>query len=117
MDLINPMEAHDLEFYETRIRDWIPDHIIDAHNHAHLKKFYMGDHLWKQNRGALWPLLAAEENSVENIEESYRNLFPDKKVTPLMVGKVSRAFESGKHRGDSLVPRPLPDSIQMSIAN
>ena len=93
MELINPIEAHDREFYETRIKDWLPEHIIDAHNHAHLKKFFLGDDLWKQNRGALWPLLAAEENSVENIEESYRNLFPDKKVTPLMFGKVSRAFD------------------------
>lgn len=93
MELINPIEAHDREFYETRIKDWLPDHIIDAHNHAHLKKFYLGDTLYKQNRGALWPLLAAEENSVENIEESFRNLFPDKKVTPLMFGKVSRAYD------------------------
>ena len=93
MEIINPIESHDRQFYEERIKDWLPDHIIDAHNHAHLKKFYMGDHLWKQNRGALWPLLAAEENSVENIEESFRQLFPDKKVTPLMFGKVSRAFD------------------------
>lgn len=93
MEIINPIESHDRQFYEERIKNWLPDHIIDAHNHAHLKKFYMGDHLWKQNRGALWPLLAAEENSVENIEESFRQLFPDKKVTPLMFGKVSRAFD------------------------
>ncbi len=93
MELINPIEPHDREFYEKNIRDYLPDHIIDAHNHAHLKKFYLGDTLYKQNRGALWPLLAAEENSVENIEESFRNLFPDKKVTPLMFGKVSRAYD------------------------
>lgn len=93
MEIINPIEPHDIEFYEQNIRDWLPEHIIDAHNHAHLKKFYLGDALYKQNRGALWPLLAAEENSVENIEESFRNLFPDKKVTPLMFGKVSRAYD------------------------
>ena len=93
MEIINPIEAHDRAFYEQNIRHWLPNHIIDAHNHAHLKKFYLGDTLYKQNRGALWPLLAAEENSVENIEESFRNLFPDKKVTPLMFGKVSRAYD------------------------
>ena len=93
MELINPIEPHDREFYETRIRDWLPEKIIDVHTHAHLKKFYLGDALWKQNRGALWPLLAAEENSVENIEEGFRNLFPDKQVKALMFGKVSRAYD------------------------
>ena len=29
---INPIEAHDREFHETRIKDWLPDHIIDAHD-------------------------------------------------------------------------------------
>jgi len=62
MEIINPIEAHDREFYEAKIKDWLPEHIIDAHNHAHLKKFYLGDDLYKQNRGALWPRLAAEEN-------------------------------------------------------
>ena len=38
MELINPIEAHDREFYETRIKDWLPNHIIDADNHAHLKQ-------------------------------------------------------------------------------
>ena len=93
MERINPIEPHDLEFYETRLKPYLPDRIIDAHNHAHLKKFYLGDSLYKQNRGALWPLLAAEENSVENIEESFRNLFPGKTVTPLLFGKVSRAYD------------------------
>lgn len=94
MEIINPMEAHDIAFYEKNIRHWLPSHIIDAHNHAHLKKFYLGDALYKQNRGALWPLLAAEENSVENIATSFQNLFPDKKVTPLVFGKVSRAYDT-----------------------
>jgi len=93
MELINPIEPHDKVFYETRIKDWLPEHIIDAHNHAHLKHFYLGDDKLVQSRGALWPRLAAEENSIENIEESFRKLFPDKKVTPLMFGKVNRAYD------------------------
>jgi predicted TIM-barrel fold metal-dependent hydrolase len=49
--------------------------------------------IYKKNRGALWPLAAAEENSFEDIEESNRNLFPDKTVTPLVFGKVSLAYD------------------------
>ena len=37
MEIINPMEPHDIAFYETRIRDWLPEHIIDAHTHAHVE--------------------------------------------------------------------------------
>ena len=107
--MVNPIEPIDKQFYEQRIKNYLPDRIIDAHTHAHLKKFYLGDDMYRQNRGALWPILAAEENSVEDIEESFLQLFPDKKVTPLLFGKVSRAYdveactqyviEEGKKRG------------------
>lgn len=36
------MEPHDIRFYETKIRDYIPDTIIDVHTHMHLKKYYLG---------------------------------------------------------------------------
>ena len=91
--MINPIEPIDKQFYEERIQKYLPEKIIDAHTHAHLKKFYLGDAKYRLNRGALWPILAAEENSVENIEESFRQMFPDKQVTPLLFGKVSRAYD------------------------
>ena len=87
------MEEHDIAFYETRLRDFLPEKIIDIHTHIHLKKFYLGDDVWATNRGALWPRLAAEQNSAEDLEQSYRDLFPDKAVTPLVFGKVSRAYD------------------------
>jgi len=87
------MEPHDIEFYETKIRDYIPEKIIDVHTHMHLKKYYLGDDLWNQNRGALWPRLACAENPSEEMEEFYRAQFPGKEVVPLIFGKVSRAYD------------------------
>lgn len=87
------MEPHDLEFYNTYLKNYLPDKIIDAHTHLHLKKYYLGDELWNQNRGALWPRLACEENPAEDLEAFYKAQFPDKQVTPLVFGKVSRAYD------------------------
>lgn len=87
------MEPHDIRFYETKIRDYIPDTIIDVHTHMHLKKYYLGDALWNKNRGALWPRLACEENPAEEMEAYYKVQFPGKKVIPLVFGKVSRAYD------------------------
>lgn len=93
MEDICVMEPHDIAFYETKIRDYIPDTVIDVHTHMHLKKYYLGDDLWNQNRGALWPRLACEENSAEEMEACYKAQFPGKKVIPLVFGKVSRAYD------------------------
>ena len=90
---ICPMEPHDLTFYETHLKDFLPGKIIDVHTHLHLEKFYLGDDVWALNRGALWPRLACAENAAEDLEQSYLELFPDKQVTPLVFGKVSRAYD------------------------
>jgi len=107
--LVNPIEPIDRQFYEERIRSWLPAKMIDAHNHVHLKKFYLGDKLYNQNRGAKWPRLAAEENSADDLARSNLQLFPGIEVIPLIFGKVSRAYdveactayanEEGKKRG------------------
>ena len=87
------IEPHDTAFYEEKLRDFLPEKIFDIHTHIHLKKFYLGDDVWATNRGALWPRLACEENSAEDLAQSYLDLFPGKSVTPLVFGKVSRAYD------------------------
>ena len=90
---VSPIEPVDAAFYEEKLRDFLPEKIIDIHTHLHLKTHYLGDQVYFTNRGALWPRLACEENSAEDLVENYRCLFPDKTVTPLVFGKVSLAYD------------------------
>jgi|GEM_PF-109654 len=73
----------DREFYEKRLRDWLPDQIIDVHTHVWLKRF---NEKAKRTpaRTVSWPAKVADENPVAHLEETYRLMFPDKAVTPLM---------------------------------
>ena len=73
----------DREFYEKRLRDWLPDKIVDIHTHVWLKRFNEKEAI-KPARTVAWPAKVADENPVEHLVETYRLMFPDKAVTPLM---------------------------------
>ncbi len=72
----------DSEFYDTKIKDFLPEKIIDIHTH-----------IWKeeksgitrlQKRGPTWPSLAAKTNPAEHLIQTYKLLLPGKNVTPLI---------------------------------
>lgn len=72
----------DREFYESRLRDFLPDQLIDVHTH-----------IWRGARRPIrnavsWPLRVAADNSVEDLLETYRLLLPGKQVTPLVFAMV-----------------------------
>jgi len=73
----------DRNFYEKNIKDFLPEKIIDIHTHVWLKK-----HKKKNGdmplRTVTWPDRVAEENTIEDLQETYRLLFPDKSVLPLI---------------------------------
>ena len=84
------VQAVDQTFYEQRLRDWLPDKIIDIHTH-----------LWRNPPGAraaaqpsrsvTWPARVAAQNPLEDLVATYELLFPGKQVTPLM-------FASAQHQ-------------------
>ena len=89
---------YDKKIYETEIRDYIPDEIIDIHTHV-----------WKDNivlqkeavkRTVSWPSLVAAENKIEDITEAYKLFFPGKKVTPLIFASKIRDIPSTRARND-----------------
>ncbi len=89
----------DREFYAKRLRDWLPDKIIDIHTHVWLDRF-------KDKRGnepvrsVTWPARVAKDCSIEDLVETYRVMFPDKAVTPLIFGNVfaERDDRAGNNR-------------------
>ena len=77
----------DRRVYAESLRDFLPERIIDVHTHVwkaeHQK---IGPDAF--SRVVSWPSRVAKDNSVEDLVEGYRRLFPGKSVTPLIFSSV-----------------------------
>ncbi len=82
------IKAVDRAFYEKKIRQFLPEDIIDIHTHVWLERFRK-EAVNAPVRAVTWPSLVARENPVEELLETYRLMFPGKKVTPLIFSQVS----------------------------
>ena len=77
----------DRQVYESELRDFLPEKMIDIHTHVWL------DRLLAHSEDAFarvvqWPALVAKDNSIEDLLETYRLMFPSKQVTPLMFSLI-----------------------------
>lgn len=95
------MTDYDRKVYETELKDFLPDNIIDFHTHLGLVKF---DYEGKFNGGSTWTKKVYDEMSAEDLLGAYKEMFPDKTVTPLIFGDCVHnvnqvnelTYESGK---------------------
>ncbi len=78
----------DMQFYETRLRNFLPLDIIDVHTHVWLDRFKRQDPTAAPRRTVTWPRLVAKDNSIEDLLETYRLLFPGKNVTPMLFSNL-----------------------------
>ncbi|MFH1024644.1 MAG: GNAT family N-acetyltransferase [Planctomycetota bacterium] len=76
----------DRELYASRLRDFLPEDILDVH--VHLYRQGMRTPAADPARCVTWPARVAAENPREDLEETYRLLLPGKRVTPLVFGTV-----------------------------
>jgi len=82
------MKDVDKLFYEQKLKDFLPDQIIDIHTHVWLDKFIM-EASDEPARAVTWPWLVAATNSVEDLMETYKLMLPSKQVIPLLFSQVS----------------------------
>lgn len=82
------VKAVDREFYARRLRDWLPDNIIDIHAHVGLKRFNETAGR-KTTRTVSWPSMVADQNPVEHLIETYELMFPGKSVTPMIFANLT----------------------------
>jgi len=77
----------DKKFYNERLRDFLPEKIIDIHTHVWLDRMvtHTTDELAKV---VSWPSKIAKDNSIEDLLETYELLFPDKSVSPMTFSNV-----------------------------
>jgi uncharacterized protein len=89
---------NDRAVYEGKIRDFVPERLIDVHTHV-WRDADTSHNPKALSRVVTWPMRVALDNSVEDIVETYRILFPGKSVTPLMFSLVSEGDDPERLNG------------------
>lgn len=113
MNALFEVKDVDTTFYEQKLKPFLPAKMIDIHTHVWL------DSIRKPTssapvRAVTWPSLVAKDNSIEDLFETYRLMFPGKEVTPLIFSQVSMNYDvaagneyvrecAGRHRLPSLM--------------
>lgn len=76
---------YDKYVYETEIKNFVPSTFIDFHTHIEKSSFTRHG---ARNGGSSWTDLVAGDREVESLVSVYEKLFPENKVTPLLMGGV-----------------------------
>ncbi len=79
----------DSDVYDTELKDFLPSKIIDIHTHIWLSRHREDSQ--HSDRLVTWPSLVAPENPVEDHLECYKQLFPEKDVTPMVFTTIVTA--------------------------
>ena len=83
---------YDKKFYDEKLRDFLPDTFIDDHTHVWLDKF-MTVPTKEKSRSVTWPSLVAKDNSIEDLMETYRIMFPGKTVKPVIFSEPKERMD------------------------
>lgn len=94
MKTLLEVKLHDRAYYEERLKDFLPDRIIDVHTHVWLTAFRVNNP--PARRSVTWTSRVAEDNSIEDLLETYRLLLPGKEVTPVIFGSPSFKYDVEK---------------------
>ena len=94
------VKDYDKMIYETELKDFLPDKILDVHTHVWLDSLTVPKPADKESRTVTWPSLVAKDNSVEDLAETYRLMFPGKEVSALMFTSAVHSVESAAKNND-----------------
>lgn len=83
MNTLFELKELDHEFYKEKLENFLPDNIIDIHTHVWREELLAGEK-GENDRTVNWPSMVASENSIEDLLETYKLMFPGKKVVPLI---------------------------------
>ena len=77
----------DREVYEETLRDFLPDAIVDCHVHLWTPRCREG--FLHPDSLVSWPDLVAADCTFEDLEASYRAMFPGKKVRAVLMTNIA----------------------------
>ena len=72
---------YDKKVYEEELFDFLPNNIVDSHTHVYKKENKLAS-----DGPVYWPARVAEDCTLEDLQKTYLDLFPGKKVVPVMFG-------------------------------
>ncbi|MEA4965252.1 MAG: amidohydrolase family protein [Oscillospiraceae bacterium] len=77
---------YDKQVYEEELRDFLPDKLLDVHAHVWLDRLNGAPRQapGEIKRTVTWPSMVALDDSIEDLQETYRLLFPGKDVKALI---------------------------------
>ena len=101
---------YDRRIYEEELKDFLPQKILDVHTHVWLDKYL--DHKplapGEVKRTVTWPSLVALDNSIEDLQETYRLMFPGKEVKALIFSNSGAPCEKNVQMSSVTMPPPAP---------
>ena len=101
MSSLFEVKTVDREFYQKRLQSFLPPKLIDIHTHVWLDRF-KSKAMDEPVRAVTWPELVAVDNSMADLMETYRLMFPDKKIMPLIFGNTT-SFGDDLNGGNAYV--------------
>ncbi|MDO4488524.1 MAG: amidohydrolase family protein [Eubacteriales bacterium] len=81
------VKPYDKQFYEEKLKNFLPDTFIDCHTHIWIPEHYYCEDTLQRSQN--WPSLVAKSNPIEDLNETNAELFPDKKVISVLYGQPS----------------------------
>jgi predicted TIM-barrel fold metal-dependent hydrolase len=88
-----PITTPDLEFYASRVRNFLPDRIVDIHAHVWTQVKVPGTSD-PSGRSASWPSRVAASNPIEDLLATYGQMLPGKQVTPVIFSSPTVSVET-----------------------
>lgn len=75
---------YDRKIWEEELKDFLPEKILDVHTHVYLRRLITPPKTPQPKRTVSWTATIARENPIEDLQETYRLMFPGKDVKALM---------------------------------
>ncbi len=81
--------AYDKKVYQEELKDFLPEKIIDMHVHVYKKEFR------EKPMANKWTSKVSLENPLEDLHQTFEDLFPDKKMRAVMMTMPSINLDKG----------------------
>ena len=82
------LTGYDKKVYQEEMNEFLPKNIVDSHTHVYTVKS-----LKKKEGPVYWPSRVAEDCSAEDLIQTYKDLFPNQNVVPVMFGAPGGILE------------------------
>ena len=113
MPVLVEIKPVDREFYASRLRDFLPEKLVDVHTHIWTSEHAQQD-VKADPRLVTWPALVAAVNPIGDLLETYRLMLPGKSVTPVIFSNVGPApdmDERNAYVSDSAAKNGIPSLL------